>query len=60
MTGRRWIVIVGSAAGEATLAEQAAAGKRARLAELADDPALREVLAAFPGAALVDIRPRSG
>jgi DNA polymerase-3 subunit gamma/tau len=60
VTGRRWVVIVGSAAGEATLAEQAATAKRARLAELASDPALQEVLAAFPGAALVDIRPRSG
>ena len=49
VTGRRWIVVVGSAAGEPTLAEQAAAAKRARLAELAQDPALQEVLAAFPG-----------
>ena len=58
--GRRWMVIVGGHAGEATLAEQAAAGKRARMAEIAQDPALQEVLAAFPGATLVDIRPRSG
>jgi hypothetical protein len=54
------MVIVGAQAGEATLAEQVAAGKRARMAELAQDPALQEVMAAFPGAALVDIRPRSG
>ena len=60
MLGRRWMVIVGSDAGEATLAEQAAAAKQARMAEIAQDPALQEVLAAFPGAALVDIRPRSG
>ncbi len=58
--GRRWMVIVGAQAGETTLAEQAAAGKRARLAEIAQEPALQEVLAAFPGATLVDIRPRSG
>jgi DNA polymerase-3 subunit gamma/tau len=58
--GRRWMVIVGGHAGAATLAEQAAAGKRARMAEIAQDPALREVLAAYPGAALVDIRPRGG
>ena len=58
--GRRWMVIVGSAPGEVTLAEQAAADKRARMDEIARDPALQEVLAAFPGATLVDIRPRSG
>ncbi len=59
ITGRRWVIIVGSAAGAATLAEQAAATKRARLAELAQDPALLEVLGVFPGAAIVDIRPRT-
>jgi DNA polymerase-3 subunit gamma/tau len=58
VTGRRWIVVVGSGAGEPTLAAQAAAGKEARLAELAADPELQAVLAAFPGAALVDVRPR--
>ena len=45
--------------GEATLADQAAAAKRTRMAELARDPALQEVLAAFPGAELVDIRRRA-
>jgi hypothetical protein len=54
------MVIVGAETGEATLAEQAAAGKRARLAEVAQDPTLKEILAAFPGATLVDIRPRDG
>jgi DNA polymerase III subunit gamma/tau len=58
VTGRRWLVAVGSEPGEPTLAEQAAARKRRRLAEVAGDPALQEVLAAFPGAALVDVRPR--
>ena len=53
------MIIVGSADGAATLAEQAAATKRARLAELAQDPALLEVLGVFPGAAIVDIRPRT-
>ena len=43
-----------------TLAEQTASAKQARMAEIAQDPALQEVLAAFPGATLVDIRPRSG
>jgi hypothetical protein len=54
------MVIVGSVPGEVTLAEQAAIDKRARMDEIARDPALQEVLAAFPGATLVDIRPRSG
>jgi DNA polymerase III subunit gamma/tau len=58
VTGRRWLVAVGGEPGEPTLAEQAAARKRRRLAEVAGDPALQEVLAAFPGAALVDVRPR--
>ena len=58
VTGRRWIIAVGSATGEPTLSDQAAATKRARLTEIAADPALQELLAAFPGAALVDIRPR--
>jgi DNA polymerase-3 subunit gamma/tau len=58
--GQRWMVILGGAEGEATLAAQAAAAKAARMAELARDPALQEVLAAFPGATLVDIRPRGG
>jgi DNA polymerase-3 subunit gamma/tau len=57
--GRRWMVIVGAQAGETTLAEQAAARKRAKLDELAQNPTIQEVLAAYPGATLVDIRPRS-
>ena len=57
--GRRWVVVLAAAQGEATLSEQAAASKRARMAELAQDPALLEVMAAFPGAELVDIRRRA-
>ena len=56
--GRRWVVVLAAAQGEATLAEQAAAAKSARMAEIAQDPALLEVMATFPGAQLVDIRPR--
>ena len=56
--GRRWVVVLAAAQGEATLAEQAAAAKSARMAEIARDPALREVMTVFPGAQLVDIRPR--
>ncbi|MGD9507132.1 MAG: DNA polymerase III subunit gamma/tau [Geminicoccaceae bacterium] len=57
--GRRWVVVLVAAQGEATLAEQSAAAKHARMAELAQDPVLLEVLAAFPGAQLVDIRRRA-
>ena len=57
--GRRWVVVLAAAQGEATLSEQAATSKRARMAELAQDPALLEVMAAFPGAELVDIRRRA-
>jgi len=57
--GRRWVVVLAASEGEATLADQAAAAKRTRMAELARDPALQEVLAAFPGAELVDIRRRA-
>lgn len=59
LTGRRWVIVVGSGAGEPTLAEQDASAKRARLDEVAADPSLQEVLATFPGATLVDIRKRS-
>ena len=57
--GRRWVVVLATAQGEATLSEQAATRKRSRMAELAQDPALLEVMAAFPGAELVDIRRRA-
>ena len=57
--GRRWVVVLAASEGEATLADQAAAAKQTRMAELARDPALQEVLATFPGAELVDIRRRA-
>ena len=60
LTGRRWVVALGSAEGSATLAEQDAARKARRLAEAEADAAVREVLRAFPGATLHDIRPRDG
>ena len=60
LTGRRWMVVLGSATGEPTLAQQAAATKEARLAEVRQDPDLQQILSAFPGAEIVDIRPKSG
>jgi DNA polymerase-3 subunit gamma/tau len=59
VTGRRWLVALGGGVGEPTLAEQNAARKDARLAELRGQPEIQEVLEAFPGARLHDVRPRS-
>lgn len=56
LTGKRWLIALGGAPGKATLAEQAEARRQARLAELRDEPAVQEVLSAFPGARLLDIR----
>ena len=59
MTGRRWVVVVVSSGGAPTLAAQAAATKAQRLAEVGDDPQIRQVLALFPGAQVVDVRQAS-
>ena len=56
LTGRRWIVAVGSGEGEPPLAEQADAARRRRIAELGHDPDFRSLLEAFPGAEIVDVR----
>jgi len=55
-TGRRWAVIVSNEAGQATLREQSllANSERERAAEA--DPRVKEVLARFPGAKLVEVR----
>jgi DNA polymerase-3 subunit gamma/tau len=55
-TGRRWTVIVSNEAGQPTLRSQneAAKNKRDRAAE--SDPRVREVLARFPGAKVVEVR----
>jgi DNA polymerase-3 subunit gamma/tau len=55
-TGRRWTVIVSNEAGQATLREKnlVAKGERERAAEA--DPRVREVLARFPGAKVIEVR----
>ena len=55
-TNRRWTVIVSNATGQATLREQnlLAKNERERVAE--SDPRVKEVLARFPGARLVEVR----
>jgi DNA polymerase-3 subunit gamma/tau len=56
-TGRRWMVIVSAEAGQPSLYAQA----QMRQAELKDgvrgDPLVQAVLARFPGAEIVDVRP---
>jgi DNA polymerase-3 subunit gamma/tau len=58
-TGRAWLVsVVGSEQPAApTLADQAAAARRARIDAAAEDPRIKPVLQQFPGAAVVDVRP---
>ncbi|MGH6677945.1 MAG: DNA polymerase III subunit gamma/tau, partial [Bradyrhizobium sp.] len=55
-TGRRWTVIVSNEAGQPTLREQnmVEKGQRERAAEA--DPRVKEVLARFPGARVVEVR----
>jgi len=49
-TGERWIVTLASEGGAATIAEQRQAADRARKDAVAQDPFVRAVLDAFPGA----------
>ena len=59
-TGRRWMVIVSAEPGTPSLHAQA----QMRKAELKDgvrgDPLVQAVLARFPGAEIVDVRPPAG
>jgi DNA polymerase-3 subunit gamma/tau len=55
-TGARWMIVVASGRGGATLAETARAERDARFAEAAADPAVRRLLDRFPGAEIVEVR----
>jgi DNA polymerase III subunit gamma/tau len=55
-TGRRWTVIVSNAAGQPTLREQNLAAKGQREATAEADPRVKEVLARFPGAKVIEVR----
>jgi DNA polymerase-3 subunit gamma/tau len=55
-TGARWMIVVASGRGGATLAEKARAERDARFAEAAADPAVRRLLDRFPGAEIVEVR----
>ncbi len=56
-TGRRWIVVVSAEAGAPTLRAQADMRKAELKDGVRDDPLVQAVLARFPGAEIVDVRP---
>jgi len=55
-TGRRWTVIVSNEAGQPTLRSQNLAEKSQRERAAEADPRVREVLARFPGAKVIEVR----
>ncbi len=55
-TGRRWTVVVSNEAGQPTLREQNLVKKNERERAAESDPRVREVLARFPGARIVEVR----
>jgi DNA polymerase-3 subunit gamma/tau len=55
-TGRRWTVIVSNEAGQPTLRSQNEVEKNQREREAVADPRVKEVLARFPGAKVVEVR----
>jgi DNA polymerase-3 subunit gamma/tau len=57
-TGERWIVTLASEGGAPTIAEQKQAAERARKDAVSQDPFVRAVLDAFPGAEIVAVRER--
>jgi DNA polymerase-3 subunit gamma/tau len=55
-TGRRWTVIVSNEAGQPTLRSQIEAERNQRERAAESDPRVKEVLARFPGAKVVEVR----
>jgi DNA polymerase-3 subunit gamma/tau len=55
-TGRRWTVIVSNELGQPTLRSQAKLQQNQRERAAESDPRVREVLARFPGAKVVEVR----
>src|SRR5450432_2922402 len=55
-TGRRWTVLVSNQQGQPTLREQNLTVKGQREAAAEADPRVREVLARFPGAKVIEVR----
>jgi DNA polymerase-3 subunit gamma/tau len=58
-TGQAWQIVEVDQEGAPSLTEQEALAKERRLAELADDPRVKSVLEAFPGARIIDVQPAS-
>lgn len=58
VTGERWAILVESEGGEPTLVERADAERTRRMREVADAPDVARILAAVPGAEVVDVRRR--
>jgi DNA polymerase-3 subunit gamma/tau len=59
-TGRRWMVAVSAEAGQPSLRAQADARKAELKDVVREDPLVQAVLARFPGAEIVDVRPPAG
>ena len=57
-TGERWIVTLASEGGAPTIVEQRIAADRARKDAVSQEPFVRAVLDAFPGAEIVAVRDR--
>jgi len=55
-TGRRWTVVLSNEAGQPTLREQNLVKKTERERAAEADPRVREVLARFPGARIIEVR----
>jgi DNA polymerase III subunit gamma/tau len=55
-TGRRWTVIVSNEPGQPTLRSQMEVEKNQRERAAESDPRVKEVLARFPGARVVEVR----
>ncbi|WP_026870941.1 DNA polymerase III subunit gamma/tau [Inquilinus limosus] len=55
-TGERWVVSVSGAEGAPTLSQQARTDRENALAQAAEHPLVKAVMAAFPGAVIRDLR----
>ncbi|WP_232627946.1 DNA polymerase III subunit gamma/tau [Methylobacterium sp. Leaf118] len=58
-TGRRWIVAISKEEGAPTLAQNVREAEQTRHQNAAAHPLVREVLARFPGAQIVDVRDKA-
>ncbi len=58
--GVRWMVSVSREEGDATLAEEEARERNDRLVDAKSDPTVAAILAAFPGAKIIDVRMNAG